>query len=421
MNDNAIRQSKYFLKTLRKPPAGEQSRSAQLLEQAGYVNKLMAGVYSYLPIGLRVLKKIENIIREEINNAGGQELYMPALHPIENYITTKRSNIDVLFHLKSATGKKLVLGQSHEEVIVPLAGHFINSYKDLPLYLYQIQNKFRNELRAKSGILRSREFIMKDLYSFHTDEKDFQNYYKSIQGAYSKIFKRAGIGTVTYRTFASGGSFSQFSHEYQTITDAGEDTIHLCKSCNVAVNDDIINDQKTCPECNGSKFEKKKSIEVGNIFPLKTKFSDAFGLSFIDKDGRKKQIIMGCYGIGLGRLMGAIVEVHNDAQGIIWPTSVSPFQVHLISLATAKKQQRASEKLFSTLQKEGITVLFDDRDESAGVKLKDSDLIGVPIRLIVSEKTGSNVEIKNRNESRVQLVTAEKIIKIIMEKKREAV
>ncbi len=413
MNNDAIRQSTYFIKTLRKPPADEKSRNAELLEQAGYVDKLMAGVYSYLPIGLRVLKNIENIIREEINNAGGQELFLPALHPIENYITTKRNNIDVLFHLKSATGKELVLGQSHEEVIVPLAKKFIHSYKDLPLYLYQIQNKFRNELRAKSGILRGREFIMKDLYSFHADENDFQNYYQVMQKTYSKIFERAGIGSQTYRTFASGGSFSKFSHEYQTVTDAGEDIIHLCQSCNIAVNEGIINEQKNCPECNGSEFEKKKSIEVGNIFPLKTKFSDAFGLSFTDKDGKKKPIIMGCYGIGLGRLMGAVVEVHNDAQGIVWPASVSPFQVHLISLSTSEEQKKSSEKAYSALQKEGITVLFDDRDESAGVKLKDSDLIGIPIRLVVSEKTGAKIEIKKRNESNSKLVTLEEIIQMI--------
>ena len=287
-------QSKIFTKTLRDSPKDETSKNAQYLIRGAFVDKLMAGVYSYLPLGLRVLKRIENIIREEINVAGGQEIFMPAIHPIENYTTTGREAIDVLFHTETQTGHRIVLGQSHEEVIVPLVKKFIESYRDLPLAVYQIQTKFRNELRPKSGIFRGREFLMKDLYSFHADEDDFDRYYKTIQQVYKKIFDRAGIGSATVRTFASGGTFSKYSLEFQTITDAGEDTIFLCERCSVAVNDEVKDDCKnTCPECKKPlSHEPKKSIEVGNIFPLKTRFSDAFNLSYKDPDGKQKPVIM---------------------------------------------------------------------------------------------------------------------------------
>ncbi|MFA5134657.1 MAG: aminoacyl--tRNA ligase-related protein [Patescibacteria group bacterium] len=395
-----MKQSKYFLKPLRKPPSGEVSRNAQLLEQAGYISKLFAGVYSFLPLGWRVLKKIENIIREEINGIGGQELFMPALHPLENYKRTKRDGIDILFHLLSASGKELVLGQSHEEVIVPLAKQYINSYRDLPLYLYQIQTKFRNELRAKSGILRGREFLMKDLYSFHTDEKDFEAYYEKVKVAYRTIFSRVGLDGQTHLTFASGGSFSKYSHEFQTITEAGEDTIHLCQLCGTAVNDEIINEQKKCPQCGNSDLIEKKSIEVGNIFPLKSKFSDSFNLTFTDEDGIQKPVLMGCYGIGLGRTMGAIAELHSDSSGLCWPKTVSPFNVHLLDLTKTVNVPSYADTVYMALQQEGIEVLCDDRKESAGVKMKDSDLIGIPVRLIVSERTGKNIEITYREDKK---------------------
>lgn len=399
--------SKYFLKTQRKPPKGEVSRNAQLLEQGGYTSRLMAGVYTYLPIGWRVLKKIEEIIRSEMNAANGQEVFMPALHPIENYQQTGRDNIDVLFHLKSVSGKNLVLGQSHEEVIVPLVKKYLHSYRDFPLYLYQIQNKFRNELRAKSGLLRAREFIMKDLYSFHTTESDFEKYYEVIKNAYHNIFTRAGIGDITHLTLASGGTFSDFSHEFQTITSSGEDIIHLCKNCKVGVNNDILKEVKSCPECKKGDLEQKKSIEVGNIFPLKTKFSDKFDLTYLDAKGNEKPIIMGCYGIGLGRLMGAIVEIHNDVDGIIWPKTVTPWQVHLLSLG---KSTLAAKKVYSTLQKNDFQVLYDDRNETAGIKLKDADLLGISVRLIVSDKTMQKVEIKYRNEKQSRIISASSLI-----------
>lgn len=408
-----MKQSKYFAKTLRNRPKDEPSINAQLLGRGAFTDKLLAGIYTFLPLGLRVLKKIEKNIRSEMNAVGGQEIFMPALHPIENYAQTGRDKIDVLFHLISASGKEMVLGQSHEEVVVPLAKKFIDSYKDLPLYLYQIQVKFRNELRAKSGLLRGREFMMKDLYSFHKDKKDFDIFYEVMKKAYHNIFTAVGIGDITYLTFASGGTFSKYSHEFQTITTAGEDIIHICDQCKIAVNDDLIKEQKSCPNCANQKLTPQKGIEVGNIFPLKTKFSDAFDLKYTDKNGGKQPVIMGCYGIGLGRVMGAIVEVHHDQQGIIWPKSVTPFEVHLLCLSNDSATNQQADKLYSTLQKEGVDVLYDDRNVSAGVKLKDADLYGITVRLIISDKTGSKIELKYRNQKQSRLISLNNLIKEI--------
>ncbi|MBU0612724.1 prolyl-tRNA synthetase [Patescibacteria group bacterium] len=404
-----MKQSKLFPKTSKTVSREEISTNAQFLVKGGFINKLMAGVYTYMPLGLRVLKKIENVIREEINAIDGQEIFMPALHPHENYVTTGRENIDVLFHPESVSGKKYVLGQSHEEVIVPLVKQYISSYKDLPLYLYQIQTEFRNELRAKSGILRGREFMMKDLYSFHRDDKDFDEYYEKAKLAYMSIFRRVGIGNSTYLTFASGGTFSKYSHVFQTITHSGEDTIYLCRKCRIAVNKDIVNEQKSCPECQSTDLEPEKSIEVGNIFPLKTKFSNAFHLSYTDENGNSREVVMGCYGIGLGRVLGTVVEVNNDDNGIIWPDEIAPFDVHLISIDADKN----GNDIYSTLQKNGVDVLYDDRKESAGSKLKDADLIGIPIRLVVSKKTGDKVEMKKRKDSKATICSLNEVLDTI--------
>lgn len=399
---------------MREDPKDETSQNAKLLERGGFISKTMAGVYSFLPLGLRVLTKIEDIICRELNDTlQAQELLMPALHPIENYEKTGRDKIDVLFHTELASGGRLVLGQSHEEIVVPLAKHFISSYRDLPFGVYQIQTKFRNELRAKSGLLRGREFIMKDLYSFHADEKDFEKYYEQAKIAYKNIFAKVGIGDLTYLTFASGGTFSKYSHEFQTLTDAGEDTIYLCEKCKIGINDEIINEQKNCPQCGISKEKlvKKKAIEVGNIFPLKTKFSDAFGLNYIDEEGKKHPVIMGCYGIGLGRVLGAIVEVHNDKNGIIWPETVAPFKVHLVEIKSDKSEvKKTAEKLYNELLAKGIEVLYDDRDsKAAGEKFADADLIGIPRRAVISEKTlgKKGVEVRKRSSNDVKIVPLE--------------
>lgn len=419
-----MRQSKLFGKTLREGPKDEVSKNANLLVRGGFVAKEIAGIYSFLPLGLRVLNKIAGIIRREMNETmQANELLMPALHPIENYQKTGREKIDVLFHTELTSGGHLVLGQSHEEIVVPLAKRFVSSYRDLPFGVYQIQTKFRNELRAKSGLLRGREFIMKDLYSFHADEKDFEKYYEQAKIAYKNIFNKVGIGDLTYLTLASGGTFSKYSHEFQTLTDAGEDTIYLCEKCKIGVNDEIIGEQKKCPQCGASeeKLVQKKAIEVGNIFPLKTRFSDAFGLNYTDEEGQKHPVIMGCYGIGLGRVLGAVVEVHNDKNGINWPESVAPFRVHLIELRTqnlelSKKLAHEAEKFYADLLAKGIEVLYDDRDDkTAGEKFADSDLIGIPWRVVVSEKTleKGGMEIKKRSEVEAKLIYTEELLKLL--------
>ncbi len=303
------------------------STNARILIQAGFIDKLGAGIYTYLPLGLRVLKKIENIIREEMDKIGGQEILMPALNPKKNWeITSRWANFDALFKFRGVDSKEYALAPTHEEVVVPMAQKHIFSYKELPAYIYQIQDKFRNEKRAKSGILRGLEFIMKDLYSFHTDEEDLNRFYKEMQKAYFKIWERCGILDKTYLTYAGGGSFSKYSHEFQTITPAGEDDILICEECDLAVNKEIVNElRKKCPGCGNNFLRSEKAIEVGNIFKLGTGFSDPFNYKYVDELGKKHPIWMGCYGIGLGRVMGTIAEVCHDEKGLVWPKEIAPF------------------------------------------------------------------------------------------------
>lgn len=397
-------QSQLFTKTTKADPKDEESINAKLLIRAGFVRKEMAGVYSFLPLGFRVLKKIEAIIRQEMLAIGGQEVLMPALQPKKNWELTDRwNNYDVLFRFTSYYSKnEYVIGPTHEEIVTPLLGEFVSSYKDLPIAVFQIQNKFRDEKRAKSGVLRGREFIMKDMYSFHIDEKDNDKYYEIVRKAYGKIFKKTGLDAIY--TFASGGVFSQYSHEFQVLTSAGEDTIYVCSACNIAVNEEIIKEQKVCPECKKKDFKKERAIEVGNIFKLKTRFSKDFNVEYKDTQGKGQKVIMGCYGIGLPRLMGSIVEVHNDEKGIIWPESVAPFGIHLLALLGGEKE---AEKLYKQFQERSIEVLYDDRKEvSAGQKFADADLIGIPTRIIVSKKSVAEnaAEIKKRNQSSSKLV-----------------
>ncbi len=414
-------QSQLFYKTTKEISEEEKSINAQLLVRAGFVDKLMAGVYTYLPLGLRVLNKIKKIIREEINVIGGQEILMPALTPKENWTTTGRwDSIDVLFKLEGSGGKEYALGSTHEEIVTPLVKKIVNSYRDLPLAVYQIQDKFRDEPRAKSGLLRGREFSMKDLYSFHADEADLDSYHEKAKEAYLKIFKRLGLDALVVE--ASGGTFSKYSHEFQVLTESGEDLIFYCKKCRYAQNKEIAEYKSgdKCPKCGGEIIEGK-SIEVGNIFKLKTKFSEAFDLNFLDKEGKKKIVMMGCYGIGPSRILGAIVEVSHDNRGIVWPKEVAPFDIHLVPLFSKdekknKKIERESEKLLESLQKAGFDVLYDDRKEpSSGVKLAESDLFGIPVRLVISEKTleKNSVEVKSRREEGLNLVKTNKVEKFL--------
>lgn len=413
-------QSKLFYKTNKNKFTQTESVSHDLLTRAGYIDQLMAGAYSFLPLSFKVLKNIENIIRKDIQYLGAQEILMPVLHPKENWQKTGRwQSIDVLFKVKGSDDKEYALGPTHEEVVVPLAKKFIFSYKDLPFSVFQIQTKFRDELRVKSGILRTREFLMKDLYSFHTTQEDLNKYYDNATKVYDKIFKECGISKMTYQTLSSGGSFSKYSDEFQVVTEAGEDIIYICKKCKTSINKEIKPENPTCPKCKNSEFEEKKGIEVGNIFKLGTKYSLPFDLKFTDRDGHDKPVLMGCYGIGLPRLMGAIVEVNHDERGIIWPKAVAPFLVHLIQVENNTKVKKTAVKFYADLLKENIDVLYDDRqDKSAGEKFAESDLLGIPYRLVVSEKTlkENSFEIKERHKNKIKLVKIRQLSKFLNNK-----
>ncbi|MBI2463131.1 MAG: hypothetical protein HYV65_02760 [Candidatus Spechtbacteria bacterium] len=398
-----MRQSHLFTKTTKENPRDEASVNAQLLERAGFIYKNSAGVYSYLPLGWRVISKINSIIREEMNAIGGQEILMPALVERRYLDATGRFDVEVGFEARGKKDDKasFILGWTHEEVLTEIASRFINSYKDLPFAAYQIQTKFRNEPRAKSGVLRGREFMMKDLYSFHSSEEDLFRYYEEVKGAYMKTFKRCGLDAVY--TVASGGDFTiSNTHEFQVICPVGEDTIYICSSCNYAENSEIshLNISVACPKCGGT-VEEKKAIEVGNIFPLGTKYSKAFNLMFVNEKGDRDLVVMGSYGIGVGRTMGAVVEVSHDDKGIIWPGNIAPYQVNLLRLSDDEETERKATELYEILEKQGIEVLYDDRLEmTAGEKFADADLVGIPMRAVVSKKSleSGGAEIKPRKE-----------------------
>ena len=411
-----MKQSFLFTKTIKELPKDETSYNAQTLMRAGFIDKVGAGIYTFLPLGLKVLNKINNIIREEINAVGGQEVLMPALTPKEVWQTTDRwDNFDALFKLAGSDDKEYAMGATHEEIVTPLAQKFTLSYRDLPFAIYQIQTKFRNEKRAKAGLLRGREFSMKDLYSFHVSQEDLDIYYEKVKQAYFNIYKRLGLGEITYLTYSSGGAFSKYSHEFQTICSAGEDLIYVCQKCKTAINREIIEEQKDCPECGGHDFKEEKAIEVGNIFKLGTKFSKPFGFQYKNQSGDISDIIMGCYGIGPSRILGTIVEVYHDDRGIVWPENIAPFSIHLISL----KQNDEAERIYQSLISAGFEVLYDDRDEiSAGEKFADADLIGCPIRLVLSSKTLSDdkIEIKLRKEDDIKTVEIKDLITYLKNK-----
>ena len=393
-------------------PKDEASFNAQALIRAGFVDKLAAGVYSFLPLGWRVVNKIQNIIREEMMAIDGQEINMPSLAPKENWQATGRfETLDVLFKLAGSDEKEYVLNPTHEEVVTPLAKKFIYSYRELPMAVFQIQNKFRNEKRAKSGLLRGREFLMKDLYSFHTNQEDLDAYYEKAIIAYQNIFNRFGLGDKTYLTFASGGSFSKYSHEFQTLTEAGEDIIYTCEACKMAINKEIIDDQNSCPKCGNKDLKEAKAVEAGNIFKLGTKYSEPFDLKYQASDGEKKTVIMGCYGLGISRALGTIVEVCHDEKGIIWPEEVAPFKIHLLSL----NETEEADKVYANLQVAGIEVLYDDRDLSAGEKFADADLIGCPYRVVISKKSlaAGGAEVKKRAEDGAKIVSLTELVNYV--------
>lgn len=410
-----MRYSHFFGKTSKSQPADADSINARLLTQGGFIAQQMAGVYNYLPLGLKVLRKIENIIREEMAAVGAHEILMPALTQAESYETTGRDAMAVLFATMGVGEKHYFLNPTHEEVVTPLVKNFTFSYRDLPLAVFQIQNKFRNEPRAKSGLLRGREFSMKDLYSFHATEEDLNSYYQKMQEVYFTVFKRLGFGNTVVLTYASGGDFARYSHEFQALSAVGEDTVFLCEKCRVAVNKEIVEELNACPECQNVDLKPERAIEVGNIFKLRTRFSDAFHFTYTDELGARHLVEMGCYGIGPSRIMGTLVEIFHDDKGIVWPESVAPFQVHLVNLGAEAAVHAAADKLYQELKNAGVDVLYDDRDLGAGEKLSDADLIGVPLRVVVSKKTLAKdmVEIKRRDESEAKLVAAEKLLHML--------
>ncbi len=393
-----------------------QSKNARLLTQAGYIHQEIAGVYTFLPFGLKVLKKIESIVREEMDKIG-VEVLLTSLAPKANWEATGRlGKVDVLMQATPANeiakekhDGSYVLSPTHEEIVTPLLQAYVHSYKDLPTAVYQIQTKFRNEPRAKSGLLRCREFRMKDLYSFHVSEADLLSYYEKAKHSYMTIFQRLGLGADTVMTVAGGGDFTtEYSHEFQVIVESGEDTIYLDRKNNIAYNKEVVTPEDAKKlKVDFDALEQVKACEVGNIFPLNTKFSDAFGYTYTAEDGSKQPVYMGCYGIGPSRVMGVIVEKFADDKGLVWPKQVAPFAVHLIDVQNKER----GEEIYTALVQQGVDVLWDDRDVRAGEKFADADLLGIPVRLVVSAKTGEKIEWKERTSDTAELLTVDEVIK----------
>jgi prolyl-tRNA synthetase len=407
-----MRQTQLFTKTRKEAPQDEVSANAKLLIRGGYIHKTIAGVYSLLPLGLRVMNKINSIIRKEMNALGGQEVFLSSLQDPEIWKKTGRwddATMDNWFKTALKNKAEVGLATTHEEPLTVLMRDHISSYRDLPQYVYQIQTKFRNEARAKSGLMRGREFLMKDLYSFTATEDELNDFYEKTKVAYMNIFNAVGIGDQTYLTFASGGAFSKFSHEFQTLCASGEDTIHLSADKKIAINSEVM-DESVLKELGLDKkdLQEVKAIEVGNIFKLGTRFSQALGLNFVDANEVNKPVIMGSYGIGPGRLMATVAELHSDEKGLAWPEAIAPFKVHLLCLTPEKEDVRKeTDKLYDALVKADVEVLYDDRSVSAGTKFAEADLIGIPMRVVVSEKTlaQQSVELKHRTETEVKLIS----------------
>lgn len=395
-----MRYSHLFGHTIRHDPKDETTANARLLVRAGFVDKLHAGVYSYLPLGLRTLDHIAAIVREEMDAAGGQELHLPMLHPKANWVTTGGWDaIDVLFRVPSRTGREYALGQSHEEVISPLVRSRARTVEDLPLALYQVGWKFRDELRAKSGVLRGREFLMCDLYSFHADQADFDRFYAEMKSAYLRVYRRLGLTAKV--TEASGGAFSdKLSYEFMVLTEAGEDDIRFCPACDFCVNVEVatVSAGDRCPRCGEATLDEARASEVGNVFDLGTRYARAFDHTVRGRDGATVHPVMGCFGIGITRAMGVIAETFHDDRGLIWPRAVAPARVHLVTIgeAGAAAGPDVYRRLVAALGSRDV--LWDDRRTSAGVKLADADLIGIPERVVVSDRTiaGGDVEISER-------------------------
>lgn len=409
-----MRVTNLFTKTSKTSPSDEVSKNAQLLIQAGFIYKEMAGVYDFLPLGKIVLDKIVQIIREEMNAVGGNEISLTALQNPETWQASGRWSdevMDVWFKTKLSNGREFGLAPTHEEPITKMMKNFINSYKDLPVYPYQFQTKFRAELRSKSGLMRGREFLMKDLYSFSESREQHDEFYEKISQAYARVFVRLGLGDFTYKTFASGGSFSKFSHEFQTVSPVGEDTIYISDEKNLAINEEVLTDE-VLAELNLRRedLREEKAVEVGNIFTLGYKFSEALGLKFIDRDGVEKPVFMGSYGIGPSRVMGMIAEHFSDDKGLVWPENIAPAKVYLVQIGDQSKQ--LAEEIYKEFQAKGVEVLFDDREVRPGQKFADAELMGIPYRVTVSDRLmeSDSFELVERASGELKILNRDELL-----------
>lgn len=407
-----MRVSKLFTKTLKQAPADEVAKNAQLLIRAGFVYKEMAGVYAYLPLGLRVLENIKQIVREEMDAIDSNELVMTTLQRKEVWEKTSRWSddvVDIWFKTALKDGTELGLGWSHEEAIVEMVRNYIHSYRDLPISLYQFQQKMRNELRAKSGIMRGREFIMKDMYSLHATKEDLDAYYEKAIEAYKRVYDRLGIGEDTYVTFASGGAFTKFSHEFQTICEAGEDIIYLHREKNIAINEEVIDEAVVELGIKREELEQVKTAETGNIFNFGSQKTDEMGLYYTDAEGKQQSLYIGSYGIGITRAMGVVAEKLSDEKGLVWPENIAPYKVYLVSIGNVSEQ---ATELYDKLQAAGVSVLFDDRDERPGAKFADAELIGLPYRVTISERLlgEGKLEFSRRTGGEIELLTLDDLL-----------
>ena len=414
-----MRLTKLVTRTSKMVPSEEESKNAQLLIRAGYVHKEMSGVYSYLPLGKIVLDNIANIVREEINKTGAFEVQMSSLQSRDLWEKTGRWDdklVDNWFKTKLANGQELGLGLTHEEPVINSLLPFVSSYKDLPFAVYQVQTKFRNEIRAKSGLMRSRELLMKDQYSFSKSEDDHKKYYEEMAYVYLKIYSRFGVGDITYRTYADGGIFSEFSDEFQTLSEVGEDTIYVDEEKRIAINKEVYKDDVLKKlGLDKSKLVERKAVEVGNIFSLGTKYTKELGLDYIDENGKKQDIVMGCYGIGVSRMMGLLAEHFSDEKGLSWPKEVAPAIVYLINIGNDSEVVKAADEAYDELTAKGIKVIYDDRDLRPGEKFADADLLGIPYRVVVSEKNlaEKKYELKARNEDSLHILSMQELLKYI--------
>jgi prolyl-tRNA synthetase len=413
-----MRRTKLFIKTLKEAPADEIAKNAQLLIRAGFVYKVMAGVYAYTPLGIRVVEKIKQIIREEMNSINGCELIMSALQKPDTWQATGRWDddvVDVWFKSELKDGSPVGMAWSHEEAIIEMMKGHITSYKDLPQSVYQFQTKFRNELRSKSGIMRGREFVMKDMYSVHTSQEDMDAYYDKVIDAYKKVFERLGIGTKTFVTFASGGAFTKFSHEFQTICDAGEDTLYVNEDRTIAVNEEVLDDATAEIGIDKASLKPVVSAEVGNIFKFGTEKSEKMGFTYTDKDGKQKPLYLASYGIGVTRVMGVIAEMMSDDKGLVWHANIAPYHVYLVAIGNITEQ---AEKLITDQETAGIEVMYDDRDERPGAKFADAELMGIPYRVVISDRTLENdqVELTDRSTGHSEMIKISEIVSNITSK-----